>query len=76
MRLPQCLLLATYLSTGVSAFYPYIFKLTASLDGDRKASEKLQGRFFPWILENDVEDDSISLPKLELKKLPKNVRIG
>ncbi|KAL2013851.1 hypothetical protein VTN00DRAFT_1376 [Thermoascus crustaceus] len=72
MRLPQCLLLATYLSTGVSAFYPYIFKLTASLDGDRKASEKLQGRFFPWILENDVEDDGVSLPKLELKKLPKN----
>ncbi|KAL2002371.1 hypothetical protein VTN02DRAFT_78 [Thermoascus thermophilus] len=75
MRLPQCLLLATCLSTGVSAFYPYAFKLTTSLDGDRDASEKLQGRSLPQILENDGEDGGISLRKLELKKLPKNAHV-
>lgn len=75
MRVPRCLLLVTTLSAGVSAFYPYKIELETS--SESSASEKLKGRFFPWKLEPDIEDDSINnVPTLEVKKIPTNVRTG
>lgn len=69
MHLPSCVLLSTFLSTGVTAFYPYSFKLDIS--SGSSSPGKLKSRFFPWTLPANADKHGISL---DIKKVPNNVR--
>ncbi|KAJ9226297.1 hypothetical protein DTO027B5_2852 [Paecilomyces variotii] len=68
MHLPSCVLLSTFLSTGVTAFYPYSFKLDIS--SGSSSPGKLKSRFFPWTLPANADNHGISL---DIKKVPNNV---
>ncbi|GAD95530.1 aspartic-type endopeptidase (CtsD), putative [Paecilomyces variotii No. 5] len=68
MHLPSCVLVSAFLSTGVTAFYPYSFKLDISTGSSSPA--KLKSRFFPWSLPANVDNQGISL---DIKKVPNNV---
>jgi hypothetical protein len=70
MHLSQCILLVAYLSTGISAFYPYNLKPPGSGLG----SDKLRGRFLPWRLGGEREDMGHKPPTVKLKRIPKLVR--
>ncbi|KAL1872235.1 hypothetical protein Plec18167_006838 [Paecilomyces lecythidis] len=68
MHLPSCVLVSAFLSTGVTAFYPYSFKLDISTGSSSPG--KLKSRFFPWSLPVNADNQGISL---DIKKVPNNV---
>ena len=70
MHLSGCLIIATFLSSGVSAFYPYTFNHF----GEDTGSGKLKSRFDTEAGEiKDVVQDGDSVVTLPLKKAPKAV---
>ncbi|KAL1968814.1 hypothetical protein VTN77DRAFT_1175 [Rasamsonia byssochlamydoides] len=69
MYLSQCVLCAVFLSTGVSAFYPYQFNAPSS--SGTSAISKLTSRFFPYRFGIDSGDGDVKPETLTLKKGPK-----
>ena len=70
MHLFLCVLLVTYLSTGVSAFYPYGFarEQVASVN---KANNGDKRRFYAWSPQGSDGLDEEYVPTLNIKKGPK-----
>lgn len=71
MRLSACLLTAAFLSTGVTAFYPFEFKFDqeSAADGESNVDE-LERRFYPWSLEDGEATASVSTgATLELRRV-------
>ena len=70
MHFSPCLLTVTYLSAGVSAFYPYGFA-KEQMAGLNKADNGDKRRFYSWLPQgsDDFEEDYV--PTLDIKKGPK-----